>query len=117
MPMATAAPFYPPAPANVPPALTTPSRRYRLQVVLVLASLMSFVVLYVGLIAAAAYSVYWAYQLPAREGKSDNIFLKMWMIGGGTVVFLFLVKGLFKSQTSDSSLMVEITEAEQPELF
>jgi Zn-dependent protease with chaperone function len=49
---------YPPAPANVPPDLTTPSVSYRLRVLIVLTSLVLFALLYLGLVAGTAYFCY-----------------------------------------------------------
>lgn len=49
---------YPPAPADVPPELTRPTASYRLRVLVVLASLLLFVFLYLGLVAGSAYLCY-----------------------------------------------------------
>jgi Zn-dependent protease with chaperone function len=51
---------YPPAPAQVPPDLATPTAGYRLRVIVVLISLFLFAALYLGLIFGAGYFCYWA---------------------------------------------------------
>jgi Zn-dependent protease with chaperone function len=56
--MADEAVPYPPAPANVPPDLTTPTLSYRLRVLVVLSSLFLFASLYLGLVVGSAYLCY-----------------------------------------------------------
>jgi hypothetical protein len=46
--MATELSYYPPSPTDVPPRLSSPSLRYRIQVVLVLGGLFLFLLLYIG---------------------------------------------------------------------
>ncbi len=53
--MAETESFYPPGPSGIPPDLAVPSARYRLQVFVVLFSLMVFFLLYVGLVVGSAY--------------------------------------------------------------
>jgi hypothetical protein len=52
---------YPPAPPNVPPDLTTPTASYRVRVLVVLASLLLFASLYLGLVVGSAYLCYWSF--------------------------------------------------------
>jgi Zn-dependent protease with chaperone function len=59
--MADVAAPYPPAPANMPPDITKPTTSYRVRVLVVLTSLFLFALLYLGLIAGAAYFCYWSF--------------------------------------------------------
>ena len=59
--------LYPPSPANVPPDLTRPSESYRTRVVIVLASLFVFVVIYLGLTIGSAYTCYYCIAWLAEE--------------------------------------------------
>src|SRR4051812_17746492 len=59
--MANALDFYPPPPGDVPPEIMTPSRGYRLRVLVVLTSLLLFGVLYLVLIAGSAFLCYWTF--------------------------------------------------------
>ena len=61
--------LYPPAPPNVPPGLTKPTRGYRARVIVVFLSLFLFVVLYVGLVGGTAYFCYWCF---AGTGSSPT---------------------------------------------
>jgi Zn-dependent protease with chaperone function len=51
--------LYPPSPATVPPDLTRPSESYRSRVIIVLASLIVFVIIYLGLTIGSAYTCYY----------------------------------------------------------
>jgi len=90
--------LYPPSPRGVPP-LGKPTSAYRLRVVLVLVSLVLFVALYLGLVAASGYLVYWTWNLPTPRGK--GALLKFGSVVGAAMLFLFFLKGLFKRQRVD----------------
>lgn len=114
--------LYTPAPAGVPPDLTVPSRRYRIQVIVVLVCLLVFVLAYLALIAGAGYLAYlsitypWV-DIPRGRGAAVYIGARLGLIAAAVMLFLFLLKGLFKRQQPDETLHVEITEEAQPRLF
>jgi Zn-dependent protease with chaperone function len=83
---------------------------------LTLLSLLLFVLIYLALVAGSAWLVYLAVIFPVPVNKL-GVLVKLGAIGGAAMLFLFLLKGLFKHQTIDRSLYVEVTEKEQPELF
>lgn len=132
--------LYPPTPTNVPPGLTTPSGSYRTRVVVVLASLAVFMVVYLALTVGSAYLCYWcfselgrppsgrreAYTYTDRRGRthsgtrySDEPNPVVLIPGGlfSGLLCLFMVKGLFKRGSRNTSIKIEVTEDEQPELF
>lgn len=137
--------FYPPTPTDVPPDLTKPSASYRSRVFLVLACLLVFVVVYLSLTAGSAYACYYCFselgedeprqttptytqQYDRRTGTYRPTYVQaprrekpvFWLVVGGIgsgLLFLFMVKGLFKSSRHDPGLRVEVTEREQPLLF
>ncbi len=131
--MSDSADLYPPAPANVPPDLAAPTAGYRTRVIVVLASLILFLVLYVGLVIGSAYFCYYSFAqlgsdrprtapakyVPRPRSAARNDPSLWWVVAGlaSGVLCLFLVKGLFKRPRQDQSLQVEITEQEQPALF
>jgi hypothetical protein len=108
--------LYPPAPAGIPADLTRPTTSYRVQTGLTLLSLLLFVLIYLALVAVSAWLVYLAIIFPVPVNKL-GILVKLGAIAGAGMLFLFLLKGLFKHQTIDRSLYVEVTERDQPELF
>lgn len=110
--------LYPPSPAHVPRDLTRPTRKYRLQVVLVLLSLLLSFALYLALIVGSGWLCYWLVTAPwpARREGGYAVIRIAGIIGSG-LLFLYLVKGLFKTSSQDDSLLVEITEEDQPDLF
>jgi Zn-dependent protease with chaperone function len=121
--MPAAAEFYPPAPRDVPPDLTTPSPSYKARVVVVLVSLVVFLLLYLGLVVGSAYLCYHSFaqagseNTKPRRSKDDSDFWRVVLGISSGVLCLFLVKGFFKRQQSDPSMRVEVTEKEQPALF
>ncbi|WP_434045631.1 MULTISPECIES: M48 family metalloprotease [Sorangium] len=106
---------YPVGPAgDLPPVQVTPG--YRLRVVLVLASLLTFVALYLALLAASGYLVYLTlFEMAWLPGK--GIILNLGAIAASGMLFLFLLKGLFHNRPFSSEGLVEVTEADQPRLF
>jgi Zn-dependent protease with chaperone function len=111
------APLYPLSPSDVPPDLIQVSAAYRLRVLFVLGSLLLFVALYVALVIASGYLVYWAVVYPIANPNRATVILKVGLIGCSVVLFLFLLKGLFKRQKEEKELRKEISESEHPELF
>lgn len=113
--------LYPPSVQNAPPDLTIPSKAYRRQVVTVLASLIVFAILYLSLTLSSAWAILYGISQgvtaqPNEYGKSDSSgYYGMAFLGA--ILFLFLVKGLFKWREAKDDLHIEITEAEHPKLF
>jgi len=65
--------LYPPSVTGVPPDFVAPSRRYRLFVGVVLASLLLFLLLYLGLVAGAAWLLWLAVTYPLTGGGSSSL--------------------------------------------
>jgi Zn-dependent protease with chaperone function len=102
--------FYPPGPRGVPAGLTLPSASHQLRAFLLLATLGLFFLLYVGLLIGSGCLIFWSFRFLGVCFAFPVAFLSL-------VVFLFLLKGFFKSEQRGKSLNVEITEEEQPRLF
>lgn len=103
--------LYPASPEGARPR-TEVTLTYRLRVALVLLSLTLFLGLYLGLVAATGYGLYW---LVTTEEKTG-----FWgfMLGlGGLMLFFFLVKGIFRRSPESKDGRIRVTEAEQPKLF
>src|SRR5947209_3143064 len=99
--MAGMEPYYPPRPPGVPHDLTAPTARYRFQVLVVLASLMAFFVLYLGLVVAAGWLCYWSMTYPIGQVNRGTVFVKAFLIGSSSLGFLFLLKNFFKRHKAD----------------
>jgi Zn-dependent protease with chaperone function len=113
--------LFPPAPEGVPENFTRPSQAYQLRTFAVLGGLFLFLLVYLVLIAATAYAGWWLAHTPPPipHGKAAILVLVAY-IGGLICVgmlLLFLVKGLFKGQSTDRSGYILVTRQEQPELF
>jgi len=103
--------LYPPSPEGLPRGTKT-TWTYRVRVVQVLLSLATFMALYLGLIASTGYALYCLFT--GRWGNGgDAIF---W--GSGlALLFVFLVKNVFRQSRTSTGARIEVTEEEQPRLF
>lgn len=108
---------YPPSPAEVPDDLLRPTVRYRLQVAVVLVSLLLFLALYLALVAASGWLTWRMIEAPLVGRGLYAIILKIGSIGAAGMLFVFLVKGLFKMQRDDRSDLMEIDPAKEPRFF
>ena len=109
---------YPPGPAEVPKDFTRPTREYRMQVALVLGSLLISFLVYLTMLAGAAWLCYWLVTAPwPNDTRGSGTFFRIVGIVCSALLFLYLLKGLFKSQKFNESLFLEIKESDQPELF
>jgi Zn-dependent protease with chaperone function len=113
----TASSLYPPAPTGASAELARPTLRYRIQVLLTLCSLLLFVLLYIALVIGSACLFFLAIVYETDEVSKFDVLLKIGSIGCTGMLFLFLLKGLFKSQQVDRDLLIELKEQDQPELF
>src|SRR5262249_38644249 len=110
--------LYPPGPADVPRDFTRPTARHRLQVVIVLVSLFLSLLLYLALVAGSGWLCYYSVTAPwpARTDRGYVIFRLIGIVCSG-LLFLYLLRGLFKGSRQDQTLLFEITEKDQPLLF
>src|SRR5689334_15696214 len=124
--MASSLYLYPPPPAGVPADLARPGWRYRFQVALVLLSLGLFLLIYLALLAGALALLYWAIWLPgvkppaAPPGWPERLFsiaLRVGVFILAAMLFVFLLKGLFQRGGHGAAGYLEVTEADQPDLF
>lgn len=101
--------YYPPSPKNVPEDLTQPTAQYKHRVLLTLASLILFFLLYLGLLLGALLGCIAAFVLLGP--------IALFIVVPLGFFFLFLLKGFFKREEKEKSMMIEITEEDQPLLF
>lgn len=108
--------FYPEAPQGIPSNLTVPSTKYRRQVILVLGSIILFVLFYLAMVVGMGYLAYWSFMYPVGKVDRGTIFLKIAACTMSVMIFLFLLKGLFKRQQRPLGEEIEITEDNEPDL-
>jgi Zn-dependent protease with chaperone function len=109
--------LYPPAPSGLPADLAVPNARYRRLVLLVLFSLVVFFVVYLGFVAGSAWLVYWTWITPVNRFPASSWILKGGALALEAFLFFFLIRGLFRRQRVNRSLMLEVTEQDEPQLF
>ena len=109
-----------------PPSLQPPPRlgqeghaAYRLRVVLVLVSLFAFLALYLALLAGSAWLVWLCWELPLPRGRDSGkvLVLKVLLGAGAVMLFLFLLKGLFKRNRAGTDRYLRLREQDAPRLF
>ncbi len=105
-------PLYPPASADAPPEVTRVTLAYRVRVVAMVAGLFGFLLVYLLLIAAAGLFGYWLLTLP-----TEVELLKIGGVLATGLLFLFLVKGLFKWRRVERQAHIELREVAHPQLF
>ncbi len=113
--------LYPPTIQGVPASLTIPNKAYRRQVVIVLLSLFVFISFYLSLIVGSGWAVVYSI-MQAANAEVDNYGHSnsgnYWMLAVVSgVLFLFLVKALFKWRKHKDEMRLEITARQHPELF
>src|SRR6185369_13987127 len=104
--------LYPPAPAEVPASITRPDAGYRLRVLGMIAGLFLFLILYVIIIVLAGLLAYWLLIFPLPDIRGKGIILVLVLKFGGAfaaiLLWLFLLKGLFKGRTVERKTHVAL---------
>ena len=111
--------LYPPSPENVPPGLTDPTSEYKMQTLLVLFALALFFMFYFGVMFfCVAYSV-WAtwFMLFSRFRLGILHLVPMFFVPPLLILFIYLVKNLFKFERAEKEFRIEIFPDEHPKLF
>ena len=114
--------LYPASPADVPDDLTEPSSQYKTQTIMVLFALALFFMLYFGLMFFCVAYMLWALFLCPWERPGGvpwpiiKIIALVLIIPAG-VLFIYLVKNLFKFERAQKEFRIEIFEDEHPKLF
>ncbi|HEX2780432.1 MAG TPA: M48 family metalloprotease [Gemmatimonadaceae bacterium] len=107
---------YPVGPATVPPNLTQPPASYRRRVWLAVGGLLLFVTLYVALTGWLGWT---SFRLLAAVAKGGNDPIVGALVALGTgLLTVFMVKGFFFMKQGRGAVPeLEVTAADQPELF
>lgn len=110
--------LYPPAPDGAPDHLVRASWKYRMMAIGVLVTLMAALAIYLALVFASGWALW-----HVGQWLVTGLF-GFWRFVGGlalaaalTMVFAFLVKGLFKRHHVDRDGLLELEPGEEPELF
>ncbi|MGV3538708.1 MAG: hypothetical protein ACO1OQ_02795, partial [Rufibacter sp.] len=112
---------YPPMPQGIDEKVIAPSAAFKQEVMKVAGAIAFFALIYVFLMAAAmALAVlcgFLGYGLVVLKPSFITLMLGIGLAGLGLMVIFFLLKFMFKRSKTDRSEMIEIKEADQPELF
>ena len=112
--------LYPPSPAAVPSDLTKPSGAYRFRLFVLMGSLTFFLLFYLALVVASGYLTWYVATQPIMTHRGRPQWNPLFNGLGGLacgMLFLFLLKGLFKGRRADRNMLVELKRQQQPDLF
>lgn len=110
-------PWYPPSPDDVPLTFTQPPPYYRLQAGLLLLSLMLFFCFYLFLLGASGWYLYGMWLTPIMPDTEIDIFVKVLLSVMDGMLFLFLLKNLFRFEDPIEMTGIEIEQGRQPDFF
>jgi Zn-dependent protease with chaperone function len=112
---------YPPMPEGVDEKVVQPSAAFKQEVFKVTGSIIFFLVTYFFLLTAAVglagLCAYGGFSLVIAFPQFITLMIGLGLAGLGLMVIFFLLKFIFKRTKTDRSNLIEITEAEQPDLF
>ncbi|MDN3584048.1 M48 family metallopeptidase [Mucilaginibacter flavus] len=112
---------FPPMPAGADKKILKPSKSFNKQVYRSIGAIFLFLITYlILLLAAIAIAIAFVYLGIAIISGLTSFFglvAGAAFIGAAFILFFFVIKFLFKSNPTDRSGMMEVTEEEQPQLF
>ncbi|MSQ97214.1 MAG: hypothetical protein EXR98_22045 [Gemmataceae bacterium] len=112
--------LYPPNPPDVPEGLTEPTSQYKTQTLMVLLAVVLFFALYFGLMGFCVIFALWAVFLCPMDARPPWPIIKiisLFLLLPCGVLFIYLVKNLFKFERARKEFQIEIFEDEHPKLF
>ncbi|GAB3513508.1 M48 family metallopeptidase [Pseudoxanthomonas daejeonensis] len=110
--------LYPAGPVSVPDGLTLPSKTYRRQAWLAVAGLLGFIAAYLGLLSWFAWTSFRLFKGMVEPGSSGLDLLTLLAAFAAGLLAVFMAKALvFRRRAQVPAGRVELTAAQQPELF
>lgn len=109
--------FYPPSPASVPPDITRVETRFRIRAIAVVIGIFLFLLIYLAMVTATGYFVHFTMlEMPVGKGRY-SFLVKLGLIAFSIMLFVFLLKFLFKKQKIHDPFNIQIKENQHPKLF
>jgi len=105
--------LYPSSPES-PLPLASPTFGYRVRVVLVLASLLGFVAIYLGLLAGSVWLTWHSW---FGGGSGSGVIIDLALMAVSPMLVLFFAKGLWQRDLFEDDHWLEVSENEQPDLY
>lgn len=109
--------YYPEGPKNIPTEISKIPISYAARVLLVLLAIIAFIFIYSAMLAGSAYLVYISIIYNVVKITKLTLLLKIGSIATSVMLFLFIIKFIFKQHRQDNSMMIELKEKDYPELF
>lgn len=105
---------YPPSPSGIPDNLTKPRKNFRIQAMLAMLGLITFMILYFVLFGCFAWITYQG-GMNVYLGQANLV--QMVFAGSALLLSVFMLKSLFAVRKSGSPGGIEVTEQDEPKLF
>lgn len=109
--------LYPQRPESVPKNYTSVSGSYRIRVLAVLLGIFTFVAVYCAMVAGSGYLIY--YTVTEKFGGLNrfSIVIKIGAVLLSVMLFIFMIKFIFKKKGGDEPFNIEIKRVQHPDLF
>lgn len=109
--------YYPQSPAEIPKNLTALTSSYQLKAVLAILSVILFFVLYLVMVTALGFLVYYAFVYDMISINKITIILKAGAIAGSAMLFVFTLKFIFKLKSPKAENRIKLKKGEHPDLW
>jgi Zn-dependent protease with chaperone function len=113
--------LYPPSPIGVPADLVEPSSGYKTQIVLVLAALAAFFILYFGILAGCVAFFAWTFAsvllIVVSPAFAVLTLFQLVLCVPVFLLFVYMLKNLFRWGSKEKTDHVEIFAHQHPDLF
>jgi Zn-dependent protease with chaperone function len=114
--------LYPASPDDVPEDFTEPTGQYKMQALMVLLALLLFFLLYFGLMFFCVAFSLWAIFLCPFDNRPGSVWpiikvVSLLFVIPFGILFIYLVKNLFKFERAQKEFLIELFEDEHPKLF
>ncbi|WP_086592637.1 M48 family metallopeptidase [Hymenobacter crusticola] len=109
--------LYPPSPAVLPAGFDRPNLRYRWMIAAMMTSILLFILLYLALLAAALWLVYFTLTMRLPTYTMWTALFHLGCVVAAAMVVVFLVKFFFKATHKEQDGQLRLAPEAQPELF
>ncbi|MCO6174950.1 M48 family metallopeptidase [Flavobacterium sp. NRK F10] len=105
------------APKDVPKDLVKLPKSYMLKATLAIFSIFFFFILYISLVTALCYLVYWAITYDVGRINKLTILMKVGAIAGSVMLLIFTFKFIFKLKNVKPENRIKLSKEEYPQLY
>ena len=109
--------YYPKSPKNLSKNFTALSTSYKIKALLAVLAIILFFVLYISLVTALGYLVYYTIIYEIQNYNRWTIFLKLGSIAGSVMLFAFTLKFIFNLKNNRPVNRIKLSKEDHPKLW